>query len=59
MVEQHANIIRGEQIVSGQVKRSRRVKYELMDEKLQLLVSSFYVISLDVYLKRARALFNF
>ena len=44
---------------AGRAKPKRRIKYELIDERLQLLVSTFDGTPLDIYLKRARALFNF
>jgi hypothetical protein len=58
-VEQHATLILGEQLQAGVMKQRKRTKYELIDEKLQLLVSTFHTIPIDIYLKRARALFNF
>jgi hypothetical protein len=48
-----------EQLRSGKMKLRRRAKYELIDEQLQQLVSSFYIIPRDMYFKRARALFHF
>ena len=41
------------------MKLRRRAKYERLDEQLQQLVSSFDLISRDMYFKRARALFHF
>ena len=58
-MEQHATLILGEQLQAGLVKRKKRIKYELIDEKLQILASSFYVIPRDIYFKRARAISNF
>jgi hypothetical protein len=58
-MEQHATLILGEQLQAGLVKLNKWVKYELIDEKLQILASTFYVIPRDIYFKRARALFNF
>ncbi len=58
-MEQHATLILGEQIQAGLVKQKKRIQYELLDEKLQLLASTYYVIPRDIYFKRARALFNF
>jgi len=58
-VEQHATLILGEQLQAGVMKQRKRTKYELIDEKLQLLVSPFHTIPIDLYLKIARALFNF
>ena len=45
----------GEQLQAGQLKVSKHVKYE----QLQELVSSFDSVHRDLYFKRARALFNF
>ena len=58
-MEQHANLIMAEKLQAGQVKLRKRAQYELLDEKLQQLVSSFDLITRDMYFKRARALFNF
>ncbi|CAF1311055.1 unnamed protein product [Rotaria sordida] len=58
-VEQHANLITGEQLQAGLVKLRKRVKYELLDEQLQRFTSTFHVTTRDMYFKRARALFNF
>jgi urease accessory protein UreH len=58
-MEQHASLILGEQLQAGLVKITKRVKYELTDEKLQILASTFDVIPRNIYFKRARALFNF
>ena len=58
-MEQHAALIMAEQLQAGLVKKVKRVKYELLDEQLQQLASSFDFIPRDVYFKRARALFNF
>ena len=41
------------------IQRKRIIKYELMEEKLQQFVSVYYLTPIDVYLKRAGALFNF
>ncbi|CAF3455161.1 unnamed protein product [Rotaria sp. Silwood1] len=57
--EQHATLIMAEQLRSGSMKLRRRAKYELIDEQLQQLASSFYIITRDMYFKRARALFHF
>ncbi len=58
-MEQHASLIMGEKLQAGQVKLRKRTKYEHLDAQLQQLVSSFHVITRDMYFKRARALFNF
>ena len=58
-MEQHANLILGEQAQAGLIKLQKRVRYELLDEKLQILASSFSLITRDIYFKRARALFHF
>jgi hypothetical protein len=58
-MEQHASLILGEQLQAGLVKPKKRVRYELIDEKLQILASTFYVIPTDIYFKRAKALFYF
>ncbi len=58
-MEQHASLILGEQLQAGLVKPKKRVRYELIDEKLQILASAFYVIPTDIYFKRAKALFYF
>ncbi len=58
-MEQHVTLILAEQLQAGLVKLKKRVKYEFIDEKLQILASTFYVIPRDIYFKRARALFNF
>jgi hypothetical protein len=58
-MEQHATLIMAEQLQSGLMKLKRRVKYELLDEQLQELISSFYTVTRDMYFKRARALFHF
>jgi hypothetical protein len=57
-MEQHATHILAEQLQAGLVKLKKRVKYEFIDEKLQMLASTFYFIPRDIYFKRARALFN-
>ncbi len=57
--EQHATLILAEQLQAGLVKLKRRIKYEFIDEKLQILALTFYVIPRDIYFRRARALFNF
>ena len=57
--EKYATLILGEQLQAGLVKIKKRIKYELIDEKLQILASTFHVIPRDIYFKRARALFNF
>ena len=33
-MEQHANLILGEQLLAGLVKIQKRIRYELLDEKL-------------------------
>jgi hypothetical protein len=53
------NLIMVEQLESGLMKLRRRAKYELLDEQLQELASSFDIITRDLYFKRARALFHF
>jgi hypothetical protein len=58
-IEQHANSIVAEKLQAGQVKLRKRAQWELLDEKLQQLVSSFDLIIRDMHFKRARALFNF
>ncbi|CAF3602513.1 unnamed protein product [Rotaria socialis] len=58
-MEQHATLVMAEQLQAGLVKKVKRVKYELLDEQLQQLASSFDLIPRDLYFKRARALFNF
>lgn len=58
-MEQHATLILGEQLQAGLAKPKRRLKYEYIDEKLQLLASSFNFIPRDVYFKKVRALFYF
>ena len=58
-MEQHANLINAEQIPAGLIKPRKRIKYELADAQLQQLASNFYLITRDLYFKRARALFNF
>jgi hypothetical protein len=58
-MEQHATLILAEQLQAGLVKLKKRVKYEFIDRKLQMLPSTFYVIPRDIYFKRARALSNF
>ncbi|CAF4598316.1 unnamed protein product, partial [Rotaria sp. Silwood1] len=46
--EQHATLIMAEQLRSGSMKLRRRAKYELIDEQLQQLASSFYIITRDI-----------
>ncbi|CAF4133711.1 unnamed protein product, partial [Rotaria magnacalcarata] len=58
-MEQHATLVMAEQLQAGLAKKVKRVKYELLDEQLQQLASSFDLIPRDLYFKRARALFNF
>jgi len=58
-MEQHSTLILAEQLQQGLVKLRKRTSYKLLDEKLQLLVSTFHVTTTDIYFKRARALFNF
>ena len=58
-MEQHANLISAEQIQTGHINPRKRIKYELSDAHLQQLASGFNVIGRDLYLKRARALFDF
>jgi hypothetical protein len=58
-MEEHATLILAEKLKAGLVKLKKRVKYEFIDEKLQILVSTFYVIPRDIYFTRVRALFNF
>ena len=48
-----------EKLQAGQVKLKKRGQYELLGAKLQQLVSSFDLITRDMYFERARALFNF
>jgi hypothetical protein len=55
--EQNATLTLGEQLQAGVMKQRKRRNYELIDEKLQLFVSTFHTIPTDIYLKRARALF--
>jgi hypothetical protein len=58
-MEQHSTLILAEQLWAGLVKLRKHTSYELLDEKLQVLVSTFHVITTDIYFKRAWALFNF
>ncbi|CAF2250032.1 unnamed protein product [Rotaria magnacalcarata] len=58
-MEQHATLVMAEQLQAGLVKKVKRVKYELLDEQLQQLASSFDLIPRDLYFKRVRALFYF
>ena len=58
-MEQHATSIMAEQLQTGLMKLRRRAKYERLDEQLQRLVSSFDLISRDMYFKQARVLFHF
>ena len=62
-MEQHATSIMAEQLQAGLLKLKRRTKYERLDKQLQQLVSSFGLISRDIYVriyfKRERTLFIF
>jgi hypothetical protein len=58
-MEQHSTLILGEQRQAGVMKQRKRTEYELIDKKLQLLVSTFHTLPIDIYLKKARTLFNF
>jgi hypothetical protein len=58
-MEQHGTLIMAEQLQSGLMKLQRRAKYEMLDKQLQKLISNFYILTRDMYFKRARALFHF
>ena len=47
--QQHAILIVVEQLQAGVMKQRKRTKYEFIDEKLQLLVSTFHTIPIDIY----------
>ena len=58
MMEQHANLIMAEKLQTEEMDLKETCKYELLDGQLQQLVSSFHLITRDIYFNRARTLLN-
>ena len=58
-MEQHAKSIMTEQLQAELMKLRRHARYKRLDEQLKQLVSSFDLISGDMYFKQTRALFHF